>query len=415
MLTILILFSFLLFIEVFAYLAIRFLLKGKEKPFSLAMKALYWLWTFTVSGLIIYCLLNREKFSAPGAMNFAFVVVGLGFMNFSAKAILAFSHLVNLVTNWLFHKMNSKESSSSQSVGMSRSKFITTTGLALASIPFGGLLYGMVTGRFQFRVLRQPMKLANLPKAFEGLKIVHLSDMHLGSFPHDTDAVAQAVEMVNQLEPDYIFFTGDMINERAIEAEHWIGTIKKLKAKYGKYSSLGNHDYGSYYGPWAGDEQKIQENLVELQKIQEKMGFQLLRNENVKLVQGEESIRLIGLENWGVGFVQAGDMNKAFAGVSDDEVQILLSHDPTHWDEQVLGKTSVDLSLAGHTHGSQMGVEIPALGIKISPVSLRYKRWGGLYQEGKQQLYVNRGFGYIGYAGRVGMNPEITLFTLERG
>jgi len=237
--------------------------------------------------------------------------------------------------------------------------------------------------------------------------------VHLGSFPLGTASIHKAVEKVNALEPDYILFTGDMVNERSLEAEHWIETLKALNAKGGKFSVLGNHDYGEYYAPWDHKPDARAEDVAKLTAIQEKMGFKLLRNESVLLEKEGESIRLIGMENWGKGrFSKYGKIKEAMEGVDETEFQIMMSHDPSHWDAQVLGKTSVELSLAGHTHGFQFGVEIP--GIKWSPIQFRYPRWAGLYKEAKQHLYVNRGFGYIGYAGRVGMPPEITLLEFSK-
>lgn len=394
--------------EIFSFRAIQFLLAEKSYSTKIIFRLLYWVWTVSVVCLVVYTLINRSDFSDPKKMNFAFIIIGLFLMNFVFKTIFGGIHFVNEAATFFANLATPKSN-----VGMSRSRFLTISGLALASIPFSGLLYGMVKGRYDFRVIPQKLKLKNLPKSFEGVKIVHLSDMHLGSFPLHTQEVAKAVEKINSLEADYIFFTGDMINERAMEAEPWIDTLKQLKAKYGKFSSLGNHDYGDYYAPWAGKADKIEENVRNLKRIQEQMGFQLLRNENVKLTIGNDFIRLIGLENWGAGhFSKYGDLEKAKQGVADEEIQILLSHDPSHWDEEVLNKSAIDIALAGHTHGCQMGVEIP--GIKWSPVQYRYPRWAGLYKEGDQQLYINRGFGYIGYAGRVGMAPEITLFTLEK-
>jgi len=343
-------------------------------------------------------------------MNTAFTFGGFWMMNFVLKMTITLFFLLNQLVNVL-RMLFSLESKTTSKPG--RRQFITKTGLAVASIPFAGLLYGMVRGKYQFTIFRQDLVLKNLPDSFVGKTIVQLSDMHLGSFPQSTTAIAKAVEKVNALNADYIFFTGDMINERALEARPWVDTLKQLKSKFGKYSVLGNHDYGDYYRPWADQPDKIEANILRLKALQEKMGFQLLRNENVTLKQGSDSIRLIGIENWGLGFTQAGDLKKATAGVVDEEVQILLSHDPSHWQEEVLGKTKIDVSMAGHTHGSQIGIETPAF--RWSPVQFRYPRWAGMYKEGDQQLYVNRGFGYIGYGGRIGIWPEITLFTLRKG
>lgn len=392
-------------IEVGVYKAIHLFSKGKHKFLK---NTLFFLSILIPYSILLIGILNRDKWSEPSNMNTAAIGFGILMMFISSKIIIALFHFLNQINHKLRQSVKGKNQKK-----ITRSKFLTMSGFALASIPFTSFLYGMVIGRYRFRILKEEISIQNLPNSFEGLKIIQLSDMHLGSFPQNETILDEAIKMINDLEADYIFFTGDMVNERAIEAEFWIKKIAQLNAKSGKFSVLGNHDYGDYYEHYVGKPEKIEENVSRLQAIQEKMGFQLLRNENILLKKGNESIRLIGLENWGAGhFSKYGDLDKATQGVNNQEVQILLSHDPSHWDEQVLNKTNIDLSLAGHTHGCQMGVE--TAGFQFSPVQFRYPRWGGLYKENKQQLYVNRGFGYIGYAGRVGMDPEITLLTLKK-
>jgi len=388
-------------------------LKKMSNSSSKAVSRIGWVayavWTLLIFGLIGFALIKSGSLMEPGWQNTTFTMVGFWLANFLAKGVFVFFFLLDELTAFFSRRFKKKNTVSTEG----RRRFISTTGLALASIPFGGFLYGMVRGRYQFKIWKQELALKNLPDSFIGKTFVQLSDLHLGSFPTGTNAIAKAIEQINALEPDYIFFTGDMINERAVEAEPWVDTLKELKAKFGKYSVLGNHDYGDYYEPWAGKPEKLEANIQRLNELQKQMGFQLLRNENVSLTQNGEQIKLIGLENWGIGFTQAGDLKKATQGVEDDEVQILLSHDPTHWEEKVLGKAPIDISLAGHTHGSQIGIETPAF--RWSPVKYRYPRWAGMYEEGDHKLYINRGFGYLGYAGRIGIWPEITLFTLAKG
>jgi len=216
--------------------------------------------------------------------------------------------------------------------------------------------------------------------------------------------------MINDLEPDYVFFTGDLVNNNAKEAVPWIEVFSEIKAKKGKYSIFGNHDYADYGGQ--SKEQKI-ESIKLLKEVHSKMGFKLLEDEHVVLKEKQEEITLIGVHNWGHGFHQIGDLDKALQGVKNDHFKILLSHDPTHYDHKVKGKTNIDLTLSGHTHGMQMGIEIPSLNIKWSPVKLRYRKWAGLYEEENQKLYINRGFGVLAYPGRLGISPEITLLTLK--
>ena len=307
------------------------------------------------------------------------------------------------------------ESSSETSEIYSRSEFLlqslSKVGLGIAGIQLGAMIYGVVKGRFNFEVVHQSIEFDNLPDSFNGIKIVQLSDIHVGSFFDNHKEIEIAIKKVNDLKPDYIFFTGDMVNNYAWELDGWEEIIGKLKAKHGKYSILGNHDYADYV-QW-DDEADKANNLANLKQRQTKMGFKLLLNESVKLERNGEFIELLGLENWGKGrFAKYGDLVKTMKNTATDSFKILMSHDPSHWDEQVLEKTDINLALAGHTHGMQYGVKIGSF--QFSPVQFRYPRWAGLYTEKQQHLYVNRGFGYIGFAGRVGISPEITLLELRR-
>lgn len=294
---------------------------------------------------------------------------------------------------------------------ISRAKFLYQVGGVVAVLPFLGAAYGMVKGRFDFRVLEENLRFSNLPKAFNGFKVVQISDAHLGSFFDKQKPVEKALEIINSLEADVIVFTGDLVNNFSEEAENWIPLFKGMKAKMGKYSILGNHDYGDY-SRWSSIQDK-QKNFNRLIEIHREMGFNLLLNNHVLLEKNNEKIALIGVENWGIApFPQKGDVRKACLGCEDAPFKILLSHDPSHWDEVVLPyHPDIDITLSGHTHGAQFGVELG--NIKWSPVKYKYKRWGGLYTEAKQHLYVNRGFGYVGFPGRVGMPPEITLLKLH--
>lgn len=294
---------------------------------------------------------------------------------------------------------------------ISRAKFLYQVGGVVAVLPFLGAAYGMVKGRFDFRVLKENLAFSNLPNSFNGLKVVQISDAHLGSFFDNQKPVEKALEIINSLEADIIVFTGDLVNNFSEEAENWIPLFKGMRAKIGKYSILGNHDYGDY-SRWKSIEDK-QKNFNRLIEIHLEMGFHLLLNKHVVIEKNNEKIALIGVENWGIApFPQKGDVEKACLGCENVPFKILLSHDPSHWDEVVLPHHSdIDITLSGHTHGAQFGIELG--NIKWSPVKYKYKRWGGLYTEAKQHLYVNRGFGYVGFPGRVGMPPEITLLNLE--
>ena len=294
---------------------------------------------------------------------------------------------------------------------ISRSDFLSKAALVASSIPMGAFAFGIISGAHDYRVRKVKIPLANLPKAFDGFRIAQLSDIHSGSFWNKT-AVKGGVEMLLAEKPDLITFTGDLVNNQTDEIKDYVNVFDKLKAPLGVFSITGNHDYGDYRN-WETPGEK-QKNFQDLIAAHKQMGFDLLMNANRKITVGGESIALIGVENWGKGrFAKYGQLKEAYQGTEAEPVKILLSHDPSHWDEQVRpGFPDIDLMLAGHTHGFQFGVEIG--GFKWSPSQYVYKQWAGLYKEGKQMLYVNRGFGYIGYPGRVGIPPEITVFELKR-
>ena len=291
---------------------------------------------------------------------------------------------------------------------MLSSVFLYQMGFVAATIPFASVLYGVTKGKFNYRIIHEKIHFTNLPASFKGVKIVQISDMHLGSFRKKYEQISKAVEMINEQNPDLILFTGDLVNNFAEETNGWAPVLSKMKAKYGKYSVLGNHDYGDY-SEWSSPAEKDR-NLLEIKKFHKKIGFRLLLNESEILSINGEKIALVGVENWGKPpFPQYGDLKKACEIVNVKHFKILLSHDPSHW-EAVLKDTDIDLTFSGHTHGMQFGIE--RAGIKWSPIQYRYPRWGGLYKENNQYLYVNRGFGYHGFPGRIGMPPEITVVEL---
>lgn len=296
---------------------------------------------------------------------------------------------------------------------ISRWKFISQIGLGAGALTLGSFFWGITKGKLNFRVMRENLSFANLPASFDGLKIVQISDAHLGSFTDQHDEVIEAIQTINDLEPDYIFFTGDLVNSEEQEAEPWIPIFKELRAKKGMYAILGNHDYG-YYSNFEDDRMaQVRVGVIDALK---QMGFTVMLNEHTVLEQAGEKIGLIGVENWGKShwFPKDGDLPKAKEGMEDVPFNILLSHDPTHWEELVMGKDdSIDLTLSGHTHGAQIGIWIPGFG-QVSPARFLFKRWAGLYKEGRNNLYINRGFGYLIFPGRVGMSPEITLLTLNK-
>ena len=298
-------------------------------------------------------------------------------------------------------------------VKISRNDFLIKLGLVVGTIPFVSLIYGMVRGAYNYQVKHVKLPLKNLPAAFNGFKILQISDIHSGSFMSTTH-LEDAVKIINEQKADVIFFTGDLVNDRHEEVLPHMAALSKLKAKQGVYSILGNHDYGDYM-PWETQQAKVA-NLNRLKEIHGEMGWRLLLDEHTFIENGNDKIGLIGIQNWSshLRFPKYGSMEKATTGMTYAPVNILLSHDPSHWRSQVLEQyKQVDLMLAGHTHGFQFGIEIP--GFKWSPVQYVYKEWADLYKEGSQHLYVNRGLGFLGYPGRVGISPEITVIELQQG
>ena len=293
-----------------------------------------------------------------------------------------------------------------------RRRFLSAMALGLAAIPFGALLYGMYKGKYNFKVLKYNLEFDDLPDAFDGYRITQISDIHSGSFDN-RKMIEYGVSLINKQKSDAILFTGDMVNNKTEEMKPWADLFATLEAKDGKYAVLGNHDYGDYI-PWETEELKSQ-NLQDLKDLQKKMGFDLLLNEHRYLAKGNDKIALVGVENWGKGgFKKAGDLQKAVSQISDTDFKILMSHDPSHWELEVVpDKKHFHLTLSGHTHGMQFGIEIPGW-IKWSPVKWRYKHWAGIYKEKGQYINVNRGFGFLGYPGRVGIWPEITVITLKK-
>ncbi len=299
-----------------------------------------------------------------------------------------------------------------QTTSISRYDFLVKAGMFVAAIPFLSLIYGMFRGAYNYQVRNVPLKFPNLPKNFDGLRVLQFSDFHIGSF-NGTKHVEEAVRLMLEQKPDVILFTGDLVNDLHSEVLEFTEVLKKIQAPMGVYSVLGNHDYGDYYR-WNNPEEK-KANLDRLKKFHGELGWNLLLNSHTHLEKSGEKIGLIGVENWShrATFKRYGDMAVATKDMTPAAFNILLSHDPSHWDAEVNSNYKyVDLTLSGHTHGFQFGIEIP--GFKWSPVQYIYKEWADLYNEGNQYIYVNRGLGFIGYPGRVGILPEITIFTLNK-
>ncbi|MFK7980342.1 MAG: metallophosphoesterase [Saprospiraceae bacterium] len=312
-----------------------------------------------------------------------------------------------LFYNWISEKKNSTDNVAINN----RRRFLKTTGLFFTTLPFASFLYGITKGKYDFKVFEQTLKFSDLPTAFDGFKIVQFSDLHAGGFDSFED-VKRGFDLIQAQQADLILFTGDLVNDLAEEILPYKDLLSNLHAPFGKYSVLGNHDYSEDDGLFP-DEASKKKNFLAIQQHQTDAGFQLLNNANTKIEKADEFIRLLGVENWGNSFIKEGDLDKAIENCGDNEFSILMSHDPTHWEKVVLKHPKhIQLTLSGHTHGAQMGIE--SLGIKWSPIQYVYKRWAGLYQELNQYLYVNRGFGFMGFAGRIGILPEITIFTLKK-
>ncbi|MDC8002114.1 metallophosphoesterase [Aequorivita todarodis] len=294
----------------------------------------------------------------------------------------------------------------------SRRKFVSTIALGIAAIPFASLLYGMIQGKYNYKVLKYALEFEDLPDAFDGFTLTQISDIHSGSFDN-RNKVEYAVNLINEQQSDVILFTGDLVNNIADEMNDWKQLFSTLKAPEGVFSILGNHDYGDYV-KWESASDKA-ENLQKLKSIQKEMGWTLLLNESRYFERNGQKIALVGVENWGEnGFKQAGDLDKACKKISESDFKILMSHDPSHWQAKVKeDPRHFHLTLSGHTHGMQFGIEIPGI-LKWSPIKYRYKNWAGIYEEFGRYINVNRGFGFLGYPGRVGIWPEITVIQLKK-
>ena len=292
-----------------------------------------------------------------------------------------------------------------------RRKFISQIALGLAAIPFASFIYGIIQGKYNYKVLKYQLSFKDLPDAFDGYTITQISDIHSGSFTNK-EKIQYGVDLINQQKSDVMLFTGDIVNNKSDEMDDWIDVFSKLEAKEGKYSVLGNHDYGDYM-EWRNPQDKI-DNFQRVKDIHKEIGFDLLLDEHRYLEKDGQKIALVGVENWGKGFNQAGDLKKASANIKQDDFKILMSHDPSHW-EHIVKKDDFNyqLTLSGHTHGLQMGIEIPGW-FKWSPSQFAYKQWAGLYEEFGRYINVNRGFGYHAFPGRVGIWPEITVIELKK-
>ena len=397
-------------IDFYYYRAVKKITEGFRPGVKKTIKTSYWVFTIATMVFMFYVASYFSSNEVPP--KFARVYLfGIALIILVSKLIgsffIAFHDIKNLMlftTHKLFYRKT-------QNYSPSRRQFLKKSAIVASIIPFSTLMFGVLKSAFDYTVHNQKLKIPNLPKSFKGLKIVQISDIHSGSFLSD-QPLKKAAEMIKEQQPDIVFFTGDLVNEITEEAIPFINTLKEISAPLGVFSILGNHDYGDYFYP-KGDDVGRQHNYKLMKAVHQKLGWKLLLNENHIIKKNNERLAIIGVENWGsqARFQKYGDINKAKIGCLDSDVKLLLSHDPSHWDADVLpNHPDIDVTFSGHTHGMQFGIEIP--GFKWSPSQYLYKNWAGLYKNGVQQIYVNRGLGFIGYPGRVGILPEITVFEL---
>ncbi len=369
----------------------------------------YWVVSILVIGNFVFLFygLERKDFSHAHGYAFAFFITLL----LPKLVLLVFMFGEDIVR--LFQKGISYFSSGETKTMTSRRQFISQIALGIAAIPFASFLYGIYKGKYNFKVLNYTLHFEDLPDAFDGYRITQISDIHSGSFDN-SKKVEYAIDLINEQQSDVLLFTGDLVNNKAEEMHPYMDMFKKLKAKDGIFSILGNHDYGDYI-TWESEAAKVQ-NLEDLKTLQKEIDFDLLLNEHRFIEKENQRIAIIGVENWGTGgFKQVGDLQRAASGIKKDDFKILMTHDPSHWDAEVVNDDlHYHLTLSGHTHGMQFGIEIPGW-IKWSPIKWRYKQWAGIYKKLGQYINVNRGFGYLAFPGRVGIWPEITVIELKKG
>jgi uncharacterized protein len=406
----------MILLDLYVFQAVKAVSSNASPKVKLIIYAAYWTLTgITLLFLLLMAFTNYEKWPRVVRTYLFATVLGLFFAKVIAVVFFLLDDIRRLI-QWASGKIffRNTEAEGFNGEGISRSLFLSWLGIGAGTALFGSLIYGF-SNKYNYQVKRIKLAYDNLPKSFKGLKIVHISDIHSGSFT-DKDAVNKGIDKILKENADVILFTGDLVNDRAVEMENYMDVFSRLKAPMGVFSTLGNHDYGDYYYGRNPDGEKATEkaaNLTRVKEVHGELGWKLMLDEHTVLEKNGEQIALIGVQNISASarFHSYGDMSKAYAGVEKYPFKILMSHDPSHWDHEVTPKYGdIDLTLAGHTHGMQFGVEIP--GFKWSPVQYVYKEWAGLYESGKQKIYVNRGYGFIGYPGRVGILPEITIIEL---
>lgn len=396
----------LLIIELYAYQALRTLVKSKGFLIS---------YLITSAFLLLFIVYSFTQFDRRiGQTSKTMQTMGLLLIIYIPKIILTLVLFGEDIFRLGFGSINHfAKINDNLDFLSSRRKFVSQLGLGLAAVPFLSLIYGVTIGKYNYKVIKQTIFFPDLPDAFDGFTITQISDVHSGSFDNP-EKINYAIDLVNEQNSDMILFTGDIVNTDAKEMHPWIDTFNRIKEhKYGKFSVLGNHDYGEYV-TWPSEAAK-EKNFQDIKDLYGQIDFKLLLNQHTFIEKGTDKIALVGVENWGQNFKKAGDINLASANLSKEDFKILMSHDPSHWEYEVKNhEKHFHLTLSGHTHGFQFGIEIPGV-IKWSPIQYIYKQWAGLYENKGKYVYVNRGFGFHAYPGRVGIMPEITVIELKKG
>lgn len=404
---------FFIIILTFEFLSLKGLLKFiKKKTIRQNFIRIYaCVSLFIILFIVAYYIYNQMN-SYPDHLQFRkfFNISAIFILNTAPKMIISFFSIIDdlIIFLYMIFKWLMKRKFEKMPLNTFRKIFLIS-GIALSVFLFGNIIYGMVWGKNDIEIKRVTITSDKLSQSFDGFKIAQISDLHLGSFKNK-HLVENAINLLINEKPDIIMFTGDMVNNEAIETLPFIPPFKKLKPSYGMYSVLGNHDMGDYRR-WYNEKEK-NSNLKELVQAQEEMGFTMLRNKYAYIIKGNDSIAIVGVDNWGESpFKKYGDLKKAMEGINQNLFTILLSHDTSHWTQEIIDKTNINLTLSGHTHGAQFVINFGKH--KFSPVQLKYKNWMGLYKTDNQLLYVNTGLGFIGFSGRIGVKPEITIFTLK--
>lgn len=397
-----ILFVIIVLLEVYAFQAIKTITKSKVIRYS-------WLFvSIAVYANFAYVALTYDR--TQGQTPQFQMAMGILLTVLIPKLVLLIFMFGEDIYRWILKLISAVTSGNTMPLA-GRRKFISQISLGLAAIPFISFIYGIVQGKYNYKVLKYQLTFKDLPEAFDGFTITQISDIHSGSFTN-REKIQYGVDLINEQKSDIMLFTGDIVNNKADEMDNWINIFDKLEAKDGKYSILGNHDYGDYMD-WDNPQDKI-DNFQKVKDIHKNIGFDLLLDEHRYLEKDGQKIALLGVENWGKGFNKAGDLERAAVGVKKEDFKILMTHDPSHWEYKVKQDPfNYQLTLSGHTHGLQMGIEIPGW-FKWSPSKYVYKQWAGLYKEAGRFINVNRGFGYHAFPGRVGIWPEVTVIELKK-